>query len=63
MSLVRQQAHMLVDAAELILKEKGRRAEGKQGINIDAVREEIRRLEVTWKYQDVYEKILLNMGT
>lgn len=43
-SLVRQQAQMLVDA-ELIMKEKGRFAEGKQGINIDAVRTEIRKLE------------------
>lgn len=43
-SLVRQQAQMLVDA-ELILKEKGRYAEGKPGINIEAVRAEIRKLE------------------
>lgn len=43
-SLVRQQAQMLVDA-ELILKEKGRYAEGKPGINIEAVWAEIRKLE------------------
>lgn len=42
--LVRQQAQMLVDA-ERILKEKGKCAKGKQGINIESVRAEIRKLE------------------
>lgn len=36
---------MMLDDVELILKEKERCAEGKQGINIDAVRAEIRKLE------------------